>query len=293
MQPLSVVITGSSTGFGFRSAKQMADAGHRVFATMREASGRNASHAQALRDHATGAKGSIEVVELDVTSDASVQAAVDGIAAEAGRIDVLVSNAGIWGPGVLEAYTLEQWREMFEVNVFGSVRAVRAAAPHMRAQRSGLIIQISSLQGRFILPYSGPYVASKWAVEGALETFRYELAPHGVEVVIVEPYDFMTEMKAKARDHQPADHEREAAYGATVDMIRQMYLVPDPTRAGDPQLVVDAIQGVIDAPRGQRPGRITVSNPIPQIEAINTLTDEMHAALYPYIGMQGLLKVAP
>ncbi len=194
---------------------------------------------------------------------------------------------------MLDACTLEQWREAFEGNVFGSVRAVRAAAPHRRAQRSGLIVQTSSLQGRFILPYSGPYVAGKWAAKGALETFRYELAPHGVEEVIVEPCDVMTEMKARAKDHQPADHDREAAYGATVDMVRQTYLVPDPTRAGDPQLVVDAIQGAIDAPRGQRPGRIPVSNPLPQIEAINALTDAMHAALFPHIGLQNLLKVAP
>jgi NAD(P)-dependent dehydrogenase (short-subunit alcohol dehydrogenase family) len=214
---------------------------------------------------------------------------MEEIVAAAGRIDVLVSNAGIWGPGVLEAYTLDQWRDLFEVNVFGSVRAVRAVAPYMRRQGSGLIVQISSLQGRFILPYSGPYVASKWAVEGALETFRYELAPFGIEVVVVEPFDFMTEMKEKAVHHQPADQDREAAYGQTVDLIRQMYLVPDPTRSGDPRQVVDAIRAVVESPSGTRPPRVTVSNPLVQIEQMNALSEEMHRALLPQIGLGHLL----
>lgn len=293
MDPLTVVVTGSSTGFGFRIAKQLADAGHSVFATMREAGARNAPHAEALRDHARRSPGTITVAELDVASDASVETAIAAIASEAGQIDVLVSNAGIWGPGVLEAYTLDQWREVFEVNLFGSVRVVRAVAPHMRERRSGLVVQISSLQGRFVLPYSGPYVASKWAVEGALQTFRYELAAYGVEVVLVEPYDFLTEMKDKAADHQPADHAREAGYGDTPTRVRQMYLVPDPARSGDPQAVVDAVQQVIDTPRGQRPARVTVSNPLVQIEQMNALSEELHEALFPQIGLGALLTVAP
>jgi NAD(P)-dependent dehydrogenase (short-subunit alcohol dehydrogenase family) len=290
--PQVVLVTGSSTGFGFLTAQRLASQGHQVYASMREADGKNAPHARRLRELAQRGDHRLTVIDLDVTDDASVDGAVARIAAEAGRVDVLVNNAGIWGPGVLEAFTLDQWHEVFAVNLFGSVRVARAVLPHMRSQRHGLVVQISSLQGRFILPYSGPYVASKHAVEGAMETFRYEVAPYGVEVCIVQPYDFMTELKQKAGSHTPADHAREASYGErTATMIETMYLTPDPTRAGDPEEVVDAIDRLIATPPGERPIRVTVRNPLPQIEQINQLAQEMHAGLFPAIGLADLLRL--
>lgn len=287
-----ILITGSSTGFGFLTAQRLAEQGNYVFASMRESEGRNAARAEELRRVAAEGNYRLEIVDLDVTDENSTDRAVRQVYERAGRIDVLINNAGIWGPGILEAFTLEQWQEVFAVNLFGSVRAARAVLPVMREQKSGLIVQISSLQGRFILPYSGPYVASKFAVEGAMETFRYEVAPHGIEVSLIEPGDFMTEMKVKAAAHQPRDHEREAGYGQTVELVKKMYLVPDKERSGDPQLVADAILKLIGTPAGERPVRTVVNNILPQIEQINELSNQMHENLFPYIGLGDLLKPA-
>jgi NAD(P)-dependent dehydrogenase (short-subunit alcohol dehydrogenase family) len=289
--PNVVLITGASTGFGFRSAKQLARQGYHVYASMRQVNGKNAPFAGELRDFASTHHCKLEPIELDVTDEVSVNGAVAQIAAQAGKIDVLVNNAGIWGPGVLEAFSMDDWKGIFEVNLFGSVRAARAVLPYMRRAGSGLIVQISSLQGRFILPYSGPYVASKFAVEAAMETFRYESAPYGVDVCIIQPYDFMTEMKQKAASHQPTDAERNALFAEANELIQKMYLVPDPGRVGDPQEVVDAISTLIGTPAGTRPIRTTVRNPMPQIEQINLLSVEMHAQLFPYIGLGDLLHV--
>jgi NAD(P)-dependent dehydrogenase (short-subunit alcohol dehydrogenase family) len=287
-----VLITGASTGFGFRMAKRFAAAGAHVFATMREKDGRNAEHAEALERFATEGGLHLSTLELDVTSDGSVSTAVDQALSEAGRLDVLVNNAGVWGPGVLEAYSLDDWRRLFEVNLFGALRATRACLPAMREQGRGLVVAISSLQARFILPYSGPYVASKWALEGAMEIFRYETAPFGVECVIVEPYDFMTEMKDKAGAWRASDRLIEAAYGPANYVIDEFYMKPDPTRAGDPELVVDAVEAVLRTPHGSRPARVTVSNPMPQIDEINRLEAEMQAGLLPQMGLGHLLTVS-
>jgi NAD(P)-dependent dehydrogenase (short-subunit alcohol dehydrogenase family) len=286
-----VVITGSSTGFGRRAAERLAERGHRVFATMRAVAGHNRPHAEALRARASGDGLMLRVLDLDVTDEASVDAAVTRVVNEAGRIDALVNNAGVWGPGVLEAFTLDQWRQVFDVNVFGGVRVLRAALPHLRRQGHGLVLQISSLQGRFILPYSGPYVASKHAAEGMAETFRYEVAPYGVEVCVVEPYDYLTEMKDKAPGYAAADTDRAAAYGGAQQFIQQAYLTPDAQRSRDPEEVVEAIVRLVETPPGRRPLRTTVGNPLPQIEQINALADEMHRTLYPMIGLGHLLAL--
>jgi NAD(P)-dependent dehydrogenase (short-subunit alcohol dehydrogenase family) len=286
-----IVISGSSSGFGRRAAERLASRGHIVFATMRETDGRNAPHAEALRQRSQSQGWDLRVVEMDVTNDASVNQAISTVISQVGRIDALINNAGIWGPGVLEAFTIPQWRQVFDVNVFGAVRAARAVLPVMRGQAHGFILQVSSLQGRFILPYSGPYVASKWAAEGMAETLRYEVAPLGVEVCVLEPYDFMTEMKDKAPGYAAHDASVSSAYGDADAFIQGAYLVPDPTRAGDPAEVVDAMVALIEMPSGTRPARTTVRNPMPQIEQINALTSEMHHALYPMIGLGHLLAV--
>lgn len=287
-----ILITGSSTGFGYLTAKQLASGGHHIFASMRYSKSTNREHAEALQNFSVEHGFQIEVIDLDVTGEKSLTNGVQTVIDRAGRIDTLINNAGIWEPGVLEAFTMAQWQEVFDVNVFGSVRVARAVLPAMRAQQSGMIIQISSLQGRFILPYSGPYVASNHAIEGAFETFRYEVAPYGVEVCIVEPYDFMTEMKQKAADHQPDDHAREMQYGQQVlDSIQQNYLTPNRERSENPQHVVDAIIKLVNMPVGERPIRTTVKNPLQQIEQINTLAEEMHAQLFNQMGMGYLLRV--
>lgn len=259
---------------------------------MRNRDSRNKKQAQALEGYAAEKGIRLFVEELDVTRKKSVAKAVETIVGKEKRLDVVVSNAGIWGPGVLESFTMKQWRQVFDVNFFGSVRVMREVLPVMREQGHGLVLQLSSLQGRFILPYSGPYVASKWAIEAATEQFRYELASFGVEFTLLEPYDFMTEMKDKAINYVAADASRDKDYGSTVDFIKQFYLVPNQERANDPVFVIDAIQQIIDMPTGTRPVRVTVKNPLQQIETMNSLQVEMQTELFGWMNLQHMLKPA-
>lgn len=288
---MNVIITGASTGFGRRTAIALANEGHKVYATMRNIDSANNALAQSLQNEKLQNNGQLIVVELDVTIDVSVKAAIDIIAKEVDGIDILINNAGIWGPGVLEAYSMQQWQQVFDTNVFGSIRVLNAVLPIMRQQKKGLVIQISSLQGRFILPYSGPYVASKFAIEGAMETYHYELAPLGIEVCIVEPYDFLTEMKEKAKNYVAENTAIQQQYGSADYVINNFYMIPDAARAGDPQELVDSLKALIDLPAGERPLRTTVKNPLVQIEQMNALQNEMHQQLFPYIGLQDLLRV--
>ena len=148
----TVLITGASTGFGRDAAERLARRGHRVFATMRDTSGRNAEHRAALEQMAADEHLSLRVLELDVTRDDSVSSAVDAALREAGYLDVVINNAGYAGIGVTEAYTPQQFERMFAVNVIGAVRVYRAVLPSMRARRSGLLIHISSGAGRCAVP---------------------------------------------------------------------------------------------------------------------------------------------
>lgn len=288
---LNVIITGASTGFGRRTAIAMANEGYTVYATMRNLNSSNKLLAQSLQNEVLKNNGQLKIIELDVTNELSVKTAIEHISNEVDAIDLLINNAGIWGPGVLEAYSMQQWQQLFDVNVFGSVRVLNAVLPFMRKQKRGLVIQISSLQGRFILPYSGPYVSSKWAIEGAMETYHYELAPFGIEICIVEPYDFLTEMKEKAKNYVADDKVIQQQYGSADYIINQFYMIPDPTRASDPQELVTALKHLIALPAGERPLRTTVKNPLSQIEQMNALQNEMHQQLFPNIGLQDLLRI--
>src|SRR6266851_1951372 len=175
------------TGFGRMFADTLARRGHTVFATMRDPGGRNAKNASAIRALAEKDSLPIYVLELDVTDDASVERAVDAAIGKAGRIDVAINNAGYAVSGLAEAVTIEQAQRLMDTNFVGSVRVNRAVLPHMRRQRSGVLMHISSGAGRIIAPSMGFYCASKFALEALAEAYRYELAAQGIESVIVEP----------------------------------------------------------------------------------------------------------
>src|SRR5262249_29045953 len=153
----------------------------------------------------------IKVVELDVTDQTSVDRAVESVLGQAGRIDVLVNNAGIACTGVTEAFTPEQVRDLFEVNVFGLLRVTRAVLPAMRRRRDGLVVNIGSILGRVTLPFFGVYGASKFAVEALTDSLRYELSQLGVEFGLVQPSAFPTPMYTSAQ--QPSDTRRANDYG--------------------------------------------------------------------------------
>src|SRR3977135_24762 len=164
-----VLITGSSTGFGRLFADTLARRGHTVFATMRDPAGRNAKNSSEIRALAEKDSLPIHVLELDVTDDASVGRSWAAAVAKAGRIDVAINNAGYYLSGLEEAVTTEQAQRLMDTNFFGPVRVTRSLLPHMRRERSGVLMNISICAGRVVLPSGGFYYASKFALDALAE----------------------------------------------------------------------------------------------------------------------------
>jgi NAD(P)-dependent dehydrogenase (short-subunit alcohol dehydrogenase family) len=255
--PSVVLITGTSSGIGRLAAETVARAGHTVYATMRGLTTHNAGAAQSLGDLAAVQKLPLKTLEMDVCDTASVQRAVDVVLQEQGRIDVAVNNAGLMSIGLAEGFTEEQFDHQMDVNFMGSVRVARAVLPHMRAQRHGLIINVSSIVGRILFPGCAPYCASKFAQEAFAEVLHYELAGSGVESVIVEPGPYPSQLLPNSPG--PADAERVASYG-DLSGLRDMFIAHfaelfGSAKAPRTQDVADAILRLIDLPGGSRPMR--------------------------------------
>jgi len=196
------LITGSNSGIGLATSVYLARRGYTVWATMR-----NLERSGELGHAIAAEKLPIEIAQLDVCDDSSVQSAVAQILQKSGRIDVLVNNAGYGLRGAVEEVSLDEWRRQFETNFFGALRVTQAVLPQMRAQRSGAIVNISSVLGRMAIPFSGPYVASKFALEGLTETLRYELAPWNIKVILIEPGFIATNFQQNAQVAQAAQSE--------------------------------------------------------------------------------------
>jgi NAD(P)-dependent dehydrogenase (short-subunit alcohol dehydrogenase family) len=265
----NIVITGSSNGFGLKAAKDFADKGYQVFATMRNPGGKNANAKAELESHSTH----IKVVDMDVTNDASVKEAMSTILAEAGNIDILINNAGIMYLGITEAFSVEQAKFQMETNYFGAIRVMQAVLPSMRKAGSGLIINTSSLVGRMSPPFFGTYTATKHALEGYSQALRYEVSPFGVDIVLVEPGPFGTGLLASGQ--APANNEVLDTYGelavvpsAMGENFAQML---QSENAPDPQWVVDAYLKLAEMPFGSRPTR-TVVGITWGVDEINDLT---------------------
>ena len=255
-----ILVTGSSNGIGRLTVATLARQRHTVYASMRDANGRNAAARTELQQLANEANLDLNVIELDVTDDTSVEKAVADIIKNAGRIDVLVNNAGVMNIGITEGFTLQQVQRQFDVNFFGAVRMNRAVLPHMRKQGEGLLIQISSLAGRVVLPFFGIYNASKFAVEAMSEAYRYDLSGWGIDSVIVEPGPYDSNLLNTIpwpEDKQRLEEYRELA-GAPEKMIATFAELEKSDDARDPQEVADAISELIVTPTGQRPLRTVV-----------------------------------
>ena len=262
-----VLITGASTGFGREASERFARRGHRVFATMRESSGRNSAHRRALEQLAATEKLSLEVLDLDVTDETSVRSAVDQAIDRAGRLDVVVNNAGVAALGVTEAFTPAQFEEVFNINVYGVIRVNRAVLPHMRRQRSGLLIHVSSGAGRCTAPAMAAYCASKYALEAIADAYRYELRPFGIDSILVEPGIYRTPIFD--RFLAPADRERVADYGPAgeyaervLGVFRAAISAPD---APGSEEVADVFVRLAEMPFGSRPLRTPVSAAMEQL----------------------------
>ena len=177
-----VIITGSSSGIGLESALLLARNGYITYATMRSPEKDTSIKAAVQKEHLP-----IKVIQLDVNDDSSVKIAIDHIISEAGRIDVLVNNAGYSLGGALEDLSMDEIQSQYETNLFGLIRVTQAVLPTMRKQRSGRILNISSGAGIFGFPGHSAYVSTKFAVEGLSESIAYELEPFGIKVILIEP----------------------------------------------------------------------------------------------------------
>ena len=255
--PLSILITGTSSGFGKRTAHTLARRGHRVFASMRDIDSKNAEAAEAMRRWTADENVDLQVVELDITDQATIDKAVQRVLASAGRIDVVVNNAASATAGLLEAFSLDEVRASFETVAFGALRVDKAVLPTMREQGSGLLVHVSSSMGRIILPFVSPYSAGKAALEAFAEELSFELAPLGIESVIVEPGGYPTEGATNGSGIVfPAEQGIAAQYGAMGSAPQEMFhgigevfSRPD---APNPQEVAEAIAELIDRPAGER-----------------------------------------
>ncbi|NNC84656.1 MAG: SDR family NAD(P)-dependent oxidoreductase [Bacteroidia bacterium] len=249
-----VLITGTSGGFGMLSVKALLEKGHKVTAAMRNTNTKNKEVAAELKN--AGA----HVVEIDVTDDNSVNNGVQDAINAMGGLDVVVNNAGVGVLGMQEHFTPEDFKKLFDVNVFGVQRVNRAAIPHLRKNNSGLIIYISSLLGRMCLPFYGPYNASKWALEAVAENYRTELSGFGIENCLVEPGGFPTSFFDKLI--QPGDQSRNAEYGEFINAPKQMFDAFEGALAGNPdqkpENVAHAVLNLIESGSGKRPFRTTV-----------------------------------
>jgi NADP-dependent 3-hydroxy acid dehydrogenase YdfG len=283
----TILITGASSGFGRDTAETLYRAGHTVYASLRDAQGKNRAAAEALRELG------ITTVELDVRHDASVEAGVKHVLAEAGKIDVLVNNAGIASAGVTEAFTAEQAKAIFDTNVIGLLRVTRAVLPSMRHRHDGLIINIGSVLGRVTFPFVGIYGASKFAVEALTDSLRYEVSQLGVEVVEVQPSGYPTNFFTNIQT--PAGTEVTKSYGEVGHipdaMVTSLTATFEGKDAPDPHDVAEAIVELVGQAKGSRAVRTVVGAPFGSDKA-NDDVAPLQAKVVEALGLSHLGKVA-
>ena len=278
----SVLITGCSSGFGRLSAEHLAERGAQVFATMRNLP---RTEADELRDVASSRDLDITVLELDVRSDAQVEGAVgEALRATDGALDVLVNNAGIAYAGPVEMQDMEATQHLFDTNLIGPHRTARAVLPAMRERGRGLIVNVSSQLGRVIIPAFGQYSPTKFALEAMSEAMAMELAPFGIDVSIVQPGGYPTEIWDNARA-LTAD-----LLARTPESLRETYaayLEGLDSRGGgssDPMDIPRALADIIAAPRGTRPLRVPVHPDAKPQLAINAASAATQKAMLERMG---------
>lgn len=250
----TILITGASSGFGRDTALTLQQAGHNVYASMRDAHGKNRAAAEALK------RLGVNTLELDVRIDEAVDAAVESVLEDAGQIDVLINNAGVGSAGITEAFTAEQARTVFDTNVIGLLRVTRAVLPSMRRRHDGLVINIGSVLGRLTIPFLGLYGASKFAVEALTDSLRYELSQFGVEVVNVQPSAYPTNFFASSET--PARTDVTESYGEVTQIVEGLFTSLASTFEGEnapnPHDVAEAILDLVGQAKGSRAVRTVV-----------------------------------
>jgi len=294
--PKVVLVTGASSGFGAMTARALADAKHVVHAGMRDIGGRNAQAAEAARRYAAEHSVTLRPIVMDVSDQASVDGAVAAVLAEAGRIDVVIHNAGHMVLGPTEAFTPEQVAAVYDTNVLSTQRVNRAVLPAMRAQRDGLVRWVGSSSSRGgTPPYLGPYFAAKAAEDALAVSYAAELTRFGIETTIVVPGSFVSDTNHFANAGRSADEyiatAYEAEYPALMDEVSKKLaeLAPDDA---DPFEVARQIVKVVDTPKGSRPFRVYVDPADDGAEDVFRVGDRVRQWFYQRIGLPELLSVS-
>ncbi|MGE3802616.1 MAG: SDR family oxidoreductase [Candidatus Kapaibacterium sp.] len=284
-----ILVTGASGAFGSLACLKLTENGHHVVGTVRSIQGRNSEIANTLRSNG------VELVEMDVTSEESVNAGVRTAIEIMAGIDTLFNNAGIGANGILEAFTAKDIQKVFDVNVFGVQRLLRAILPHFRDQAKGTIIHTSSCIGRITTPFLAAYSASKYALESLAEGYRAELFGFGIESCIVEPGGMPTAFMGGML--KPSDSERTQQYGEMANLPEASlngyveYIESNPEQR--PEKVADAVAALVDMPYGAKPFRTVVdfSGLKEPIEDYNKLLEQTTRKVYTANGVDYLLNL--
>jgi NAD(P)-dependent dehydrogenase (short-subunit alcohol dehydrogenase family) len=292
-----IVVTGASSGFGRLSAEALALAGHTVYASMRDTTARNASQVEAVGYFAKDNGVDLRTVEMDVQSQASVDAAIEKVFNANGRIDVVVHNAGHMVFGPAEAFTPQQLAELYDINVVSTQRLNRAVLPHMRRQRQGLLVWVSSSSSAGgTPPYLAPYFAAKAAMDSLAVSYARELVRWGIETSIIVPGAFTSGTNHFANAGLPADQtvaeEYEtgpyAGFGTRVQEAFSAIVPPD----ADVSAVADALVNVVDTPFGKRPFRVHVDPAQDGADVGFAVLDRLRAEMLHRVGLSDLLNPA-
>lgn len=289
-----IVITGASSGFGAMAARALAHAGHTVYASMRETEGRNAPQVAEVARYSKEHNVDLRTVELDVASDASVEAGIAKIIADNGRLDVIIHNAGHMSFGPAEAFTPEQFAQLYDINVLSTQRVNRAALPQLRKQGNGLVVWVSSSSTRGgTPPFLSPYFAAKAAMDSLAVSYSTELSRWGIETSIVVPGAFTKGTNHFAHSGSPADKARvseyeSGPYAGVADQALKGLASLEPADA-DPATVATAIVEIVDMPQGKRPFRTHIDPSQDGAMEVNAVADRMRKEMYRNIGLEDLL----
>ena len=291
-----ILISGASSGFGALTARLLADAGHTVYAGMRDVDGRNAEAAKAAADYSAEHGVDLRSVELDVSSEESVVAAVAAVRAQSDHVDVLIHNAGHMVTGPAEAFTPEQLAALYDTNVLGTQRLNRAALPHMRERGDGLLVWVGSSSSRGgTPPYLAPYFAAKAAMDALAVSYQGELARFGIETSIVVPGSFTRGTNHFAHSGHPADQDivdsYETRYAGLMDQVSQKLAEIEPEWA-DATDVARAIVTVVDTEKGRRPFRVHIDPSDDGAAVVFAVGDRIRADFLRRIGLGDLLHPA-
>jgi len=290
----TVLVTGASSGFGALTVRALGAAGHTVYAGMRGTTGRNAPAVRELAEQAGATGDDLRAVELDVTDQTSVEAAAATVLADAGRIDVVVHNAGHMVLGPAEAFLPEQLAELYDVNVLGTQRVNRAVLPHLRAQGSGLLVWVGSSSTRGgHPPFLAPYFAAKAAMDALAESYAGELIRFGIDTTIVVPGAFTSGTNHFSNAGRPADRGREAEYHDRYGQLRgdlEGRLAALAPPGSDVRSVADEIVRVVGLPSAERPFRTHVDPSRDGSAVVSVVADRIRQEFYHRVGIEDLLS---